>query len=110
MKSMGFIKRNLKTLFFIITAAWYFIIFLIPYNTLANLFGIVNLGNGHSWPLSFFLMDSLVIVLIAIFVIISISALKKKQYQWLLLGVFLIYPLITIWATLQDLIFNPIAP
>ncbi len=66
---------------------------------------MVNLDNGRSWPLSFFLMDALVIVLTVVFVIFLISALKKKQYIWFLLGVLLLYRLITVWATLQDLVF-----
>jgi|SRR6185369_2866873 len=107
---MKFGKNKLVTILVILTIAWYLISFLIPYNTLANSLGIVKLGNGHSWPLLFFLMDTLVIALTVVFVVILIRVLKKKQYQWLLLGVLLLYPLITVWATLQDLIFSPIAP
>ena len=104
-------RDKLVVLSLAFTTVWYLISFGVPYNRLADFLGMVKLDNGHSWPLAFFLMDTLVISLTVLFIIIVfIKSLKKKQFQSLLLGVLLIYPLITVWATLQDLVFNPIAP
>ncbi len=105
-----FDKNKQVTIFLVLIIAWYLISFLIPYNTLANSLGIVNLSGGHSWPLSFFLMDVLVIISTVLFIIVVMQSIKKKQFQWLLLVILLIWPLITVWTTLQDLIFSPIAP
>lgn len=99
-------KNKPLILFVALTAIWYFITFLVPYNELANSLGIVNLGNGHSWPLAFFVMDVIVIASIVLFIVQTIRSLKKKELHWLLLGVLLFYPLITVWATLQDLVVS----
>ena len=107
------IKQNKQiAIFLILTTAWYLITFVVPYNLLADSLGHVNLGNGHSWPLSFFLMDALVIGLVVAFIYMAIQDLKKKTVKiyWVLLTLLLVYPLITVWATLQDLVFSPIAP
>lgn len=99
-------------LFLLLTGIWYLIIFFVPYNSLADSLGQVNLGHGHSWPLSFFLTDALTLSLTIGFIMLVIQGLKKKTLKlyWVLFAVLLIYPLVGVWATLQDLIFNPIAP
>lgn len=107
---MSMKKNTLLAIFLVLTLIWYLIYLLIPYDRFANFLGIINLGNGHSWPLSFLLMDILAIALAILFVFIVVQRLKKKQFRWLFLGMLLIYPLITVLATLQDLVFSPIAP
>ncbi len=109
---MKFGKNNLVTVFLVLTIAWYLISFLIPYNTLANSLGIINLGHGHSWPLSFFLMDALVITLTITFLVMAVQGLRKKALKlyWVLFIILLYYPLLSVWSTLQDLVFGTIAP
>ena len=109
---MKFGKNKQINIFLSLTIAWYLISFLIPYNTLANSLGVVSLGHGNSWPLSFFLMDIITIVITLLFLWLAIKEFKKKKLNiyWFLFAILLIYPLFTVWATLQDLIFNPIAP
>lgn len=110
LRTMMFRRYKQIIIFLTIVIAWYLVSFFIPYNTLANSLGVINIGSRQSWPLAFFLMDGLVLVSTALFVVILIRALNTRQYPWLLLGILLLYPLITVWATFQDLVFSPIAP
>ena len=106
-------RINKQTVFFLIlTAAWYITGSLIPYNKLAASLGFINLDKGHSFPISFFLMDAVVICMTVTFFVMVIQGIKKKtlKFQWVIFGILLIFPLFTIWTTVQDLIFGPIAP
>lgn len=103
-------KNSLLVIFFVLVAIWYSITYFVPYNVLANSIGIVDLGRNHSWPLAFFLMDALALVLTVLYVIIMVHYGKKKQYYWILLGILLVFPLRAVMATLFDLVLSPVVP
>ncbi len=105
-------KNNTSQIIFLaFMVFWYSIIFLVPYNSLATFLGDINLANGHSWPLSFTILDVLVLSQAIILILHVVKNIHKKQYLlWFVGLLLLIYPLITVWASLQDAIFSPIAP
>jgi hypothetical protein len=102
-KSKSLFLPKSIVIFLLLTGSWYILFF--PEYQLAPLLPIVKMGE-RSWPLYFFLLDALAIGLL-LFIIIQLikNLLEKNKYilLWLLFISLLIYPLINVFATYDDL-------
>ena len=92
-----------KSAFLYLLLMWN-ILYLSSY-TIYRILPIVQMGE-RSWPLLFFLVDALALVIAVFWLFILVSDYEKKKqisYEWLMLLLLLIYPLFTVYTTYSDL-------
>ncbi len=99
-------KIATKIIFLFLIAVWY-ILSPSQYSTY-RILPIVQMGE-HSWPLYFFLLDGLALIIIGLYIFLLIPNFRKggrsrlRSLLWLFAGLLLIFPLISILATYSDL-------
>jgi hypothetical protein len=95
--------RYTKIVFLFLIILWY--ILSIPSYKIYRILPIVQMGE-RSWPLYFFLIDSLALVATVFWIVILISRYnQKKRFSlwWILLGLLLIFPIKAVYSTYSDL-------
>ncbi len=99
-------KIAVVTVFLFLIAVWY-ILSPSEYSDY-HILPIVQMGE-HSWPLYFFLLDGIALLATGLYIFILISNYRKEgrfsapSLLWIFVGLLLIYPLISVWATYFDL-------
>lgn len=94
------LRKNKKLLLLI--AIWVHYLLLFSSYSVYSLLPIVYMGE-RSWPLYFFILDGITVVLVILTGIVFLYSKTKKQIYWIFVFTFLIFPLINIYATFSDL-------
>lgn len=67
-----------------------------------RLLPIVHMGE-RSWPLYFFVLDGLTLVLVLVAIAQFFRSKVKEPLYWFLIILLFLFPLINVWATFSDL-------
>jgi hypothetical protein len=103
-------KLSLEKQLFALITLWYLVILGMPYDVLGEVLGEIRFPTGVVWPISFLILDCAVVGMVIAYSVLMGKCIhqKKLDYYWLLLGILLLYPLFTVWATLSDTWLSPI--
>lgn len=89
-------------IFLILTLIWYVLIW--SAYDYEHLLPQVQMGKYNSWPLYFFLLDAFGLGLVAFYASILWRRRNTKGFiLYILLGLFMLYPLLMVYATYDDL-------
>ncbi|OGH38539.1 hypothetical protein A3F59_02025 [Candidatus Roizmanbacteria bacterium RIFCSPHIGHO2_12_FULL_38_13] len=102
MKKISWMQNKQITLFLLSSLAWYFLAWT-EYDY-EKMLPQVHMGAYNSWPLYFFLIDTFAIGLVLFYgSILWVNRKSKQLFRYVLLGLLLLYPLLLIYATYDDL-------
>ncbi len=98
------LKYKLSSTILIVLGILYFLLFT-SYG-IYRIFPIVHLGPYRSWPLYFFFLDGITLIITVIDLVGIVSSILKKQKDilvWLLIVFLLGWPLFNVGATYHDI-------